>query len=46
MRPTTCLLCSRDLGYLSDDLLGPIADELDQISRMLYTLRLRVEREP
>jgi four helix bundle protein len=40
------LLCSRDLGYLSDDLLEPIADELDQISRMLYTLRLKVEREP
>lgn len=39
------LLCSRDLGYLSDDLLDAIAEEIDQISRMLYSFRLKVERD-
>ena len=40
------LLCSHDLGYLSNSALDPIAAEIDQISRMLYTLRRKVEREP
>jgi len=40
------LLCSHDLGYLSNATLDPIAEEIDQISRMLYTLRRKVEREP
>ena len=40
------LLCSRDLGFLSDEVLESIADEIDQISRMLYTLRVKVQREP
>ncbi len=39
------LLCSKDLGYLSDVALAPLADEVDQLNRMLYTLRRRVERE-
>ena len=37
------LLCSKDLGYLSEATRQPIADE---ISRMLYVLRRRVEAEP
>jgi four helix bundle protein len=40
------LLCSKDLGYLSDAALDPLAEEVDEISRMLYTLRRKVEREP
>lgn len=40
------LLCSKDLGYLSEAVLEPIALEIDEISRMLYVLRRRVESEP
>lgn len=39
------LLCSKDLGYLPDSVLEPIAKEIDEISRMLYRLRTKVEKE-
>jgi len=38
------LLCGRDLGYLSDSLLAQLAEEIDQLSRMLFALRRRVEQ--
>lgn len=39
------LLCSKDLGYLPDLALEPIAKEVDEISRMLYRLRMKVDQE-
>jgi len=39
------LLCSKDLGYLPESALEPIASEIDEVSRMLYRLRLKVEQE-
>ena len=39
------LLCSKDLGYLTEDELEPYAKETDEISRMLYVLRRKVEGE-
>lgn len=39
------ILCSQDLGYLPDMAAEPIAREIDEISRMLYKLRLKVEQE-
>ena len=40
------LLCSKDLGYLRESVAEPIAEEIDEISRMLYRLRVKVEQEP
>jgi len=40
------LLCAKDLGYLPESVLEPIAEEIDEISRMIYRLRQKVEREP
>ena len=40
------LLCSKDLGYMPDSVLDLIAAEIDEISRMLYRLRVKVEQEP
>ena len=39
------LLCSKDLGYLPESALEPIASEIEEVSRMLYRLRLKVEQE-
>ena len=39
------LLCSKDLGYVPEPALMPIAREIDEISRMLYRLRTKVEKE-
>lgn len=39
------LLCSKDLGYVPESALKPIAKEIDEISRMLYRLRTKVEKE-
>ena len=39
------LLCSKDLGYVPESVLKPIAREIDEISRMLYRLRTKVEKE-
>lgn len=37
------LLCAKDLGYVADDDQQEFADDIDEISRMLYTFRRRVE---
>jgi len=37
------LMLSKDLGYVSADALGPLAQELGEIGKMLYTLRSKVE---
>ena len=39
------LLCSKDLGYLSPADFDVLSQETDEISRMLYTLRQKVEPE-
>jgi len=39
------LLCSRDLGYLTEQDYQPAAKEADEVSRMLYALRRRVESD-
>ena len=39
------LLCSKDLGYISAPTFEPVAREIDEISRMLFALRRRVEAE-
>jgi hypothetical protein len=35
----------RHPSELSDSALTPIADEIEEISRMLYRLRMKVEQE-
>ena len=37
------LLLSTDLGYLAADVTSPMLTEIDEIGRMLYTLRTKVE---
>ena len=37
------LLLARDLGYVGDDKIAPMRAEVDEISRMIYSFRLRVE---
>lgn len=36
---------SGDLGYLTHDVVGTVLPEIDEVARMLYTLRCKVERE-
>ena len=36
---------SRDLGYLPDDVAGSMLREIDEVARMLYVMRSKVERE-
>jgi len=37
------LLLALDLGYLSSDAHQPVAAEIDEVARMLYALRTKVE---
>ena len=37
------LLCAKDLRYMRADDQEQLADEIDEISRMLYTFRRRIE---
>jgi four helix bundle protein len=37
------LLCAKDLGYVASRAQVQLADEIDEISRMLYTFRRRIE---
>ena len=37
------LLCATELGYVAPHDQQQVADEIDEISRMLYTFRRRVE---
>ena len=37
------LLLVRDLGYVGDDKVAPMRAEVDEISRMLHSFRLKVE---
>ena len=39
------LLLSRDLGYASEERIALALADVDEISRMLHALRLRVERD-
>ena len=39
------IVLSRDLGYLAHDQVEAVLAEMDEIGRMLYTLRHKVERE-
>jgi len=34
-----------DLGYVADDTVKPMLAEIDEVARMLYTLRSKVESE-
>jgi four helix bundle protein len=36
---------AHDLGYLSEDVAAPLVREADELSRMLYALRARVEAQ-
>lgn len=36
---------SGDLAYLTHDVVGTLLAEIDEVARMLYTLRSKVERE-
>ena len=38
------LLLALDLGYLSNEPHPPIAAEIDEVARMLYALRVKVEQ--
>lgn len=38
------LLCAKDLGYIGAHAQEQLADEIDEISRMLYTFRRRIEQ--
>ena len=35
-------MLARDLGYLSEEVVSPFLSEIDEIARMLYTLRTKV----
>ena len=37
------LVLSRDLGYAAGDAVGSLVQEMEEISRMLHTPRMRVE---
>jgi four helix bundle protein len=37
------VMLSRDLGFISSDKVGPLLKEISEISRMLATLRAKVE---
>jgi four helix bundle protein len=39
------LILSRDLGYLAQAQADPLLTEVDQLARMLSTLRAKVERD-
>lgn len=36
---------SGDLGYIADDVAKPLLAEVDEVARMLYTLRTKIEGE-
>jgi len=38
-------ILSRDLGYLAADASGPLLTEISEVSRMLFALRAKVERD-
>ena len=38
------LLLTRDLGYVKDDVIGPLRAEADEIAAMLHTLRAKIEQ--
>lgn len=38
------LLLSRDLGYATEDSVRPLRNEADEIARMLFQLRTKVEQ--
>jgi four helix bundle protein len=38
------VLLARDLGYLPADKATPLLTEIDEIARMLYALRTKVEQ--
>jgi four helix bundle protein len=38
------LLLALDLGYVSNEAHQPIAAEIDEVARMLYALRVKVEQ--
>ena len=40
------IILSRDLGYIDKDRSVGLLGELDEIARMLYALRQKVERTP
>jgi len=40
------IILGRDLGFIDKDRSAGLLAELDQIARMLYTLRQKVERTP
>jgi four helix bundle protein len=40
------LLLSRDLGYLSQEANKALQAEVEEIARMLYALRMKVEAGP
>ena len=41
---TYLLMLSRDLGYLAPDAAPPLLSEAEEISRMLFVLRTKVEQ--
>jgi four helix bundle protein len=36
---------SGDLRYIADDVVNPLLAEVDEVARMLYTLRTKIESE-
>jgi len=39
------VVLARDLGYLHHEVTGPIMAEINEIARMLYVLRTKIQRE-
>ena len=39
------LMVSRDLCYLTIDVIEPLLSSVDEIARMLYSLRMKVEQD-